>query len=631
MKQSFTPVLGTRRRELIGAGAVLAAAFAGLFLLAEYSFLLSHAIAEMFSVAVAFTIFFLAWNARHYFDNGYFVLLGIAYLCVGTVDLVHTVAYKGMGFFGEHDSNLPTQLWILARYIESLSLAGALLFVNRKIRLWPVFSSLFLVTAAGLVAVFLDVFPDCYLPDSGLTPFKKVSEYVIAAILAGTLFGVYRLRRFFHPHVLPYIYVSIFLTVLAEMTFTSYMSVYGFSNMLGHYFKVVSFYLIYRGVVVTGVRDPYALLMQQLQERNRELEESRDFIRRTQKIDATMLDNIPEEIALLDADTLEIIDVNRTFLQNYGIEREETLGRTCHYITHRSEAPCSGEDHLCPLFSPGSESEPIVHCHRGSEGEIHYVEITVVPVEGDRKHPDEPRQLVHISRDITERKRTEQLREDIERVIRHDLKSPLNGIIGGAQLIMQDDSVNEEQQQLLKGIYDSGMSVLEMVNHSLDMYKMAEGTYELHAEVFDLAEVLKRLAARWQSQRTAKELSLEFYVEERPIEKTESCFVYGEERSVERLLANLIENAIEASPHGGTVTVTAAKKGDRVRFEIHNLGVIPEEVRNHFFERYVTHGKQRGTGLGTYSAWLIARAHGGRISYTTGEEEGTRLIVELPY
>jgi len=64
--------------------------------------------------------------------------------------------------------------------------------------------------------------------------------------------------------------------------------------------------------------------------------------------------------------------------------------------------------------------------------------------------------------------------------------------------------------------------------------------------------------------------------------------------------------------------------------DIHNQGAVPESIRDRFFERYVTYGKQYGTGLGTYSAMLIARAHGGNISFTTSREEGTHLLVTLP-
>ncbi|MGZ3525193.1 MAG: MASE3 domain-containing protein, partial [Thermodesulfobacteriota bacterium] len=95
---------------------------AGLYVSSLYNYLLFHNLAEIFSIVIAFGIFAIAWNSRLFLDNNYLLFIGIAYLFVGGLDLLHTFSYKGMAIFGESGSNLPTQLWIAARYMESLSL-----------------------------------------------------------------------------------------------------------------------------------------------------------------------------------------------------------------------------------------------------------------------------------------------------------------------------------------------------------------------------------------------------------------------------------------------------------------------------------------------------------------------------
>ncbi|MEK6698478.1 MAG: MASE3 domain-containing protein [Nitrospirota bacterium] len=70
-----------------------------LYLASQYSYLLFHSIAEIFSVVVAFGIFMLAWNSRRFLDNNALLFIGIAYLFVGMIDILHTLAYKGMGVF----------------------------------------------------------------------------------------------------------------------------------------------------------------------------------------------------------------------------------------------------------------------------------------------------------------------------------------------------------------------------------------------------------------------------------------------------------------------------------------------------------------------------------------------------
>jgi hypothetical protein len=104
----------------------------GLYLTSLYSYLLFHSTAEIFSIVVACSVFMVAWNSRRFLDNNYLLFLGIAYLFVALLDLMHTLAYTGMGVFPGYATNLPTELWIAARYVESLSLLIAPFLLKRR-------------------------------------------------------------------------------------------------------------------------------------------------------------------------------------------------------------------------------------------------------------------------------------------------------------------------------------------------------------------------------------------------------------------------------------------------------------------------------------------------------------------
>ncbi|MEJ2323944.1 MAG: MASE3 domain-containing protein, partial [Nitrospirota bacterium] len=251
---------GRKLLALLGGVAVLA----GLYWASEYNYLLFHTLAEGFSIVVACGIFMVAWNSRRFLQNNYVLFLGVAYLFVGGLDLVHTLAYKGMNVFPGYDANLPTQLWISARYMEALSLLAAPLFIGRRLSAGRALAVYAAVSAVLLWAIFSGHFPACFVEGSGLTPFKKASEYVISGILVGSLYTLYRRRRHFDPGVLRLIYASIAVTIAAEMAFTFYVSAYGLSNLVGHYLKILSFVLIYRAVIMTGLREPYNLLFRDL-------------------------------------------------------------------------------------------------------------------------------------------------------------------------------------------------------------------------------------------------------------------------------------------------------------------------------------------------------------------------------
>ncbi len=244
---------------LLGALVVV-----GLYLSSLYSYLLFHSLAEVFSIAVAWVIFFLAWNVRRYLPNSYLLFLGIAYACIGFMDILHLLAYKGMGVFPEYGANLPTQLWIGARYLESLTLLVAPLFF--KIVLPPRFTfGVFFVIAGGVVAaIFTGVFPDCYIEGSGLTVFKKSSEYAICLILVLSAVNLYRHRTELDERVFRLVLWSIILTIGSELAFTFYVSVYDFSNLVGHFLKIFSFFLVYKAIVEKGLSEPFDVLFREL-------------------------------------------------------------------------------------------------------------------------------------------------------------------------------------------------------------------------------------------------------------------------------------------------------------------------------------------------------------------------------
>ncbi|TET64386.1 hybrid sensor histidine kinase/response regulator [Candidatus Aerophobetes bacterium] len=247
----------------------------GSYLTTLYSYLLFHSLVELFSIVVAFAIFMLAWNSRRFLDNNYLLFIGIAYFFIGGLDLIHTLAYKGMGVFLGYGSNLPTELWIAARYVESSSLLIASLILGRKLRPGFVFLGYAVGISLLLATIFYwDIFPQCFVEGVGLTPFKKVSEYVISLILIGSMIFLLRSRRQFDKGVLRLLVASIAITVGSELAFTFFVDLYGLSNLIGHLFKILSFYLIYKALIETGLRKPYDLLFRNLKQSEESLARS---------------------------------------------------------------------------------------------------------------------------------------------------------------------------------------------------------------------------------------------------------------------------------------------------------------------------------------------------------------------
>ncbi len=253
--------------------AIGAVVLIGLYLTSLKSYLLFHSLAEIFSIVIAFSLFIIAWNSRNFIKNQYLLFIGIAYLFISFLDLLHTLSYTGMPLFPDYDF-YANQLWIGARYLESISLLTAFYYLNTQkpiqpYRLLAVFT---IITALLVASIFTwKIFPVCFVADQGLTPFKKYSEYIICAILALTIFFLYRNRDKFEPKVFKYLLWALIFTIMSELAFTFYISNYGFSNLVGHYFKIFSYLMIYLAIIKTGIENPFDLIFRELDAVNKQL------------------------------------------------------------------------------------------------------------------------------------------------------------------------------------------------------------------------------------------------------------------------------------------------------------------------------------------------------------------------
>ncbi|MHC1791326.1 sensor histidine kinase [Solidesulfovibrio sp.] len=231
--------------------------------------------------------------------------------------------------------------------------------------------------------------------------------------------------------------------------------------------------------------------------------------------------------------------------------------------------------------------------------------------------------------DVTDRKKAERLREDVERMTRHDLKSPLTAVLTLPQLLRRDGNLTDRQNDMLSLMQHAGYRMLNMINQSLDLYRMERGVYELSPQTVDMLPILDNIAGELRGVIEATDLRLDVTVRGRARAEADVFAVRGEEMLLYTMLSNLIKNALEASPAGERVTV-ALTEARTLDVAVHNAGAVPGQIRARFFQKFATAGKKDGTGLGAYGAKLIAETHGANIAMTTSEQKGTTVTVSFP-
>lgn len=256
----------------------------GLYLTRLNSYLLFHSLSELFSVVVAAGVFAVAWNTRDLASNAFLLFVGEGFLCMAFFDLLHTISYQGMGVMQHQGANLPTQLWVAARYLQAATLALAPFFLGRRLPPYASLAGFFTLTALLLSSIFWwNLFPDCLVPPEGLTAFKKNSEYFICLLFTLAGAGLWAKRQFLDQQVLFLILLSLAVSVTSELAFTLYTGVTDTFNLIGHLLKLVAFFLIFVAFVRTGLNQPINLLFRDLAQSNAALQAQAQELRRSNR------------------------------------------------------------------------------------------------------------------------------------------------------------------------------------------------------------------------------------------------------------------------------------------------------------------------------------------------------------
>ncbi|WP_412468111.1 MASE3 domain-containing protein [Pedobacter sp. KLB.chiD] len=264
----------------------------------RFGYILFHTLVELFSIVIAFAVFIVAWNSRKMQDNKYLHVVGISYLFIGALDLLHTLSYKGMNIIP-----LPgypaNQFWVATRGMEAMIFLGGFLMIGRKRKVNTELIFLLYFVVSSLIAASIlvwKIFPLCFVPGVGQTLFKVVCEYIIILLLLGSLFLLYRGRANFDQKTYQLLSGSIIAAILSECCFATYTSNYGPLNEWGHYGKLISFFLIYKANVQMAFEKPMASIFRELKASETEYK--------------ALAENLPDVIMRFD-ENLDCIYINR--------------------------------------------------------------------------------------------------------------------------------------------------------------------------------------------------------------------------------------------------------------------------------------------------------------------------------
>jgi PAS domain S-box-containing protein len=614
-----------------------------LYELSQYNYLLFHSIAEFFSIVIAFSIFMIVWNSRRILDNYFFLFIGIAFLFIGILDFIHTLAYKGMGVFPGVETNLATQLWIAARYIQSFSFLLAFVFIKRKFRPSIVISVYFLLTSFILASIFYwQNFPEAFTQGVGLTSFKILSEYLISLVLLLSIGLLLRNKKEFSKNVMNFLIVSLSLTIVSEMSFTLYTDPYGITNMLGHILKVVAFYFIYKALIEIGLVKPDELLFRNLKLSQKKLETSNTLLIKEievrKKIEMSLknqeerfhstLDNMLEGCQIIDFDW-HYLYVNDAAAKHGATTKDALIGQKMTDVYPEIEKS-NMFTHLKECMKT-RKSYQMENEFTYTNGKTAWFELSIQPV---------PEGLFILSQDITERKNTQKKIQDLNEKltaineelksfsysVSHDLRAPLRSINGYSNMLLEDymEKLDDQGKNYLTHMMNATTHMNQLIDNLLRLSRI--GRTELHLEQVNLSLLAIEINNKIRKENPGRRVRV-------TIQK--NLVVTCDKQLIEILLYNLFNNAWKFTQKKLDAHIKFGIKkieGNQVFYlSDDGVGFNMKYVDKLFvpFQRLHSNDEFQGIGIGLAIVSRIVHRHDGKIWAESDVEKGATFYFTL--
>jgi signal transduction histidine kinase len=215
------------------------------------------------------------------------------------------------------------------------------------------------------------------------------------------------------------------------------------------------------------------------------------------------------------------------------------------------------------------------------------------------------------------------LKESVEAITKHDIKGPLAAVLGLAQELAASSELSNALKAKAKHIEEATLGVLDTITRSTELYRIEAGAFEFKPQKVSLPVLIRQQADLIGVGFAAKGLSFNISIANGSDE--EPVVISGDPMLCRSVFQNLIKNACEAAPDNSTIAI-AIYSGAPVRVVIANAGAVPAAVRDNFFDKFATSGKERGSGLGTYSAKLMVEAQRGTIAMKSDDAKNSTEI-----
>lgn len=412
----------------------------------NFHYLVFHTFAEYFAVFVSIGISLISYYTYSFTNNRYLLFIGLGYLWIALLQMLHTQTYLGMPFYGIESSDVSITFWIFSRIFEALILLIAPFMRYVEYKSYKV-TMLFSIITTIIIIISMNFPPKLFIVGEGLTALKIGLEYFIIALLLLALYVNKLHKSEFTSVVYQAMKYAIVLTILAEIFFTFYSNVYDYMNVAGHIFKFLSFWILLQAIIKTSLEDPISLMRKS----------------------ATTYEVIPYPSIIVDRSGI-IRQVNRAACTSLNKDEADIVGMRNHDMFH----PKNIKEELCPICQSVIDNEELEDCVLGNKELGTVTQYSLSPI---RITEDKINGMVQVSIDMTHTLLLEKsllnqyklLQNIIDTVpVRIFWKDDKGIYLGANNLFVQDAKLNSLNQLIGKSENDLVWEKEEIERHIKD-------------------------------------------------------------------------------------------------------------------------------------------------------------------
>ena len=331
----------------------------------------------------------------------------------------------------------------------------------------------------------------------------------------------------------------------------------------------------------------------------------------------TTFDSIADMVSIQDKD-FKLVRVNKAYADSVGMRQEELKGKDCFAVVHGTACPVENCPHHETLETQKTVTREIFEPRLGT-----YCEVTTSPVFNKN---GELSGTVHIIRDITERKKTEQLKDEFISLVSHELRTPMTIITGSLQTATTEGISPEDKEVLLQNAISGAGALSAILENLLELSRYQAGRLQLHKQPVNIPEIAHDVIEKLKVQNEGRSFLTDFPDMLPPVD--------ADPIRVERILYNLLENAVKYAPEGSEIKVFMRRENYIMVTGVADKGIgISREDQGRLFElfeRLGTGERSKGLGLGLVVCKRLVEAQGGKIWVESEPGKGSIFYFSLP-